>query len=104
MTSLIFYIVVEGKRTEKKVFKQWIPSLRPELTYVSHPSNLVQNSFTIVSGMGYPTYLRVVRDAAQDILNNPGYGQLVVPVDAEDKEPEEPEGPKAPDAPAAPTS
>ena len=83
---MIFYIVVEGKRTEKHVFKRWIPALCPDLRYVDHPKSLVQNSFTIVSGNGYPGYLRIIRDAAIDVRDNPGYGTLLVSVDADDKD------------------
>lgn len=89
MTSVTFYIVVEGKRTEKRVFRQWIPALRPELRYVGHPSELGPNSFTIVSGNGYPSYLRVVRDAAVDVQRNPQFGTLMVSIDSEEVSPRE---------------
>jgi len=69
------------------VFKRWIPALRPDLAYVEHPTLLVPNSFTIISGLGYPAYLRIVRDAAIDVRDHPGYGTLVVSVDAEEVDP-----------------
>ena len=39
--------------------------------------------FTIVSGNGFPSYLRVVRDAAFDVQGNRSFGTLVVSIDAE---------------------
>lgn len=79
-----FYIVVEGARTEQTVFASWIPHLNRTLTQVSLPGQLIRDNFVILSGHGYPQYLKIVQRAAIDITRNPHYGQLVVSVDAED--------------------
>lgn len=79
-----YYVVVEGVSTEPAVFKQWIPYLNPRLSHVAHPNYLVDESFTIVSGYGYPQYLQIVRDSTLDVLGLPAPTRLVVCIDAED--------------------
>ncbi|MCP4978374.1 MAG: hypothetical protein GY931_19685 [Maribacter sp.] len=83
-----YYIVVEGKRTEKIVFSEWIPQLNRSLNQVSLPGELVRNNFMIMTGKGYPNILKIVRNAAQDISAFPHYGQLIVSLDAEDEDPQ----------------
>jgi hypothetical protein len=79
-----FYVLVEGRVSENKVYRSWIPQLWPNLNYVSHCSDFSDNCFTIVSGMGYPYYLAMIEAAIEDIsaLNTPT--RLVVCVDSED--------------------
>jgi hypothetical protein len=39
--------VVEGKRTEKKLYKKWVTYIQPGLKFVSTISELIDNNFTI---------------------------------------------------------
>ncbi|MCA7948892.1 hypothetical protein LGM43_01255 [Burkholderia seminalis] len=77
-----FYIIVEGD-VEKEVYAKWIPSIRPELTLVDHPSMLVADNFVIVSGGGYPYYMQMIESAIEDLRGSDGV-RLVVSVDSEE--------------------
>ncbi|MCT0252636.1 hypothetical protein [Synechocystis sp. CS-94] len=46
--------LVEGKRTEPKVYKSWLSHLFPHLNFVSKPEEITTNSCRIVPGNGYP--------------------------------------------------
>lgn len=78
-----YYVVTEGF-SEKLVYEHWIPLINNGLTYVDHPSKLINNNFSIVSGNGYPGYLSVITGAIEDIKSNPSPTKLVACVDSED--------------------
>ena len=79
-----FYVVVEGAATEKEVYRSWIPLVNGTLSYVEHPSFLQDQTFTIISGNGYPYYKKIIQDAIADISAMPGETRLVVCVDSEE--------------------
>lgn len=78
-----YYVVVEGS-VEKLVFEKWIPFVNDKLAYVDHPSKLVDDNFTIVSGLGYPNYLGIISSAIEDIAATGNTARLVTCVDSED--------------------
>ena len=82
------YVLVEGK-TEKPVYKSWISYVNPELTYVSHPSELIDNQFSIVSAMGYPGYFQHIDSAVADVATSMTIDRLVVAIDSEEMTREE---------------
>jgi hypothetical protein len=67
--------VVEGKRTEKKIYKKWIKYVQPGLEFVPTITDLIRNNFTIISGGGYPGYYEVIKNSILDAnrLNNIDY-------------------------------
>ena len=78
-----FYVIVEGK-TEKIVYKSWIPLVNPELEYAERISDVNGNNFYLVSGRGYPYYFDMIDDAISDINNSGHFHKLVISVDSED--------------------
>lgn len=76
--------IVEGKRTEKMLYKKWIPYLYNSLDYVSSISELHENNFTIISGGGNPQYFERIKEIFRDIieLNNVNY--VFICVDSEE--------------------
>jgi len=76
------YIVTEGK-TEKIVFKYWIPMVNPSLSYIERLDELSINNFYIISGMGYPYYYEIIEGAIQDV-NQLQFDRLVVSLDSEE--------------------
>lgn len=64
--------VVEGKRTEKKLYKKWVKYIQPGLEFVPGITDLTGNKFTIVSGGGFPGYYQVIKNSILDTdrLNN----------------------------------
>lgn len=78
-----FYVVTEGT-VEATVYKSWIPSMNPALSYVETPAQLVTDNFTIVSGRGYPFFMGVIKNAIAQIQSSPLDARLIICVDSED--------------------
>ena len=48
------YFVVEGRRTEKKVYTAWLSHLVPELTRLNFCDEATANGYFLISAEGYP--------------------------------------------------
>jgi hypothetical protein len=79
-----YYIVVEGKSGERKVYPKWIQILNPDLTQVYSLADISSNNYYLISGNGYPQYLKIVDRAVEDCAANKAVDRLVIAVDAED--------------------
>ena len=79
-----YYIVVEGKSGERKVYPKWIQILNPDLTQVYSLADISSNNYYLISGNGYPQYLNIVDRAVEDCAANKAIDRLVTAVDAED--------------------
>ena len=77
------YLVVEGSG-EIKVYRKWVTYVNPELTYVSHVSEIRENNFSIISGGGYPQYFEKIVEAIADVNDYANIDRLVIAVDSED--------------------
>jgi hypothetical protein len=77
-----FYVVGEGNITEKQVYRHWIPFANPNLTYVSHISEIRDNNFAIISGGGHPHYLDIIERAIEDVNVMGNIDRLVIAVDS----------------------
>lgn len=51
------YFLVEGRRTESKVYPSWIRYLLPSLTRVRWANEVIENNYVLFSGFGYPSLL-----------------------------------------------
>jgi hypothetical protein len=49
-----FLFLVEGAKTEPKVYKAWLSHLFPGMKFVRKPEDMINNSCRIISGHGYP--------------------------------------------------
>jgi hypothetical protein len=79
------YVLVEGEVGEKYVYRDWIPYVNPSLSYVSHISEISSNNFSIIAGMGYPNYHKVIDSAIEDIETYSMIDRLVIAIDSEDQ-------------------
>jgi len=77
-------VLVEGKSSEKKIYKKWIPYLCPSLSYVPTLQDLQQSHFTIISGHGYPQYFKTIQRAFLDIDEANNVSHVLICVDSED--------------------
>lgn len=75
--------MAEGE-TEFRVLPTWVQFVNPTLARVNALALLAENSFYLVSGRGYPNYLRVVANAAEDARQLGVSVRLVVVADAEE--------------------
>lgn len=78
------YVLVEGRRTEKIVLRAWFNIVFPELVEVQTPDDIKDNNYFILAGLGYPSYIRRIPAAIEDIKRNHGIDHFIVWVDTED--------------------
>ncbi len=78
-----FYLVVEGEVVEVEAYKKWLTYVRPEMSLVSHVSEIKKNNFSIISGYGYPQYYEVIKAAIEDVNRHGNIDRLIFIVDTE---------------------
>lgn len=78
------YFLVEGRRTEKKLYKAWLGHCFPQFRAVDKPADLATDSFFILAGMGYPSYLQRIPSALEDSIQH-GANHLFICIDAEER-------------------
>lgn len=76
-------VVVEGEVCEVLVYAAWIPLVNPRLSRVNDVFELREDTFVIVSGFGYPSYIEVIRAALLD-AKAVGADRVVIGVDSEE--------------------
>lgn len=84
------YFLVEGKKTEIKVYPKWLYILVPELTRVQSFDEVVKNNYYMFSGNGFPSLLdNHLKNSILDVNSQKNYDYLVVCLDADNVEMEE---------------
>ncbi len=79
------YFLVEGRRTEKKVYPKWISILIPELTEINNAFLVDKNNFYIFSGNGYPSLLNNhLRNSIEEINAIKKFDYFVICLDADE--------------------
>lgn len=82
------YFLVEGKRTERRVYPKWLSYLLPRFTQVDKFDEVIDKNYFLISGEGYPALLdRHLPNAVRDFNRVPKYSHLVVCLDAEEMTP-----------------
>lgn len=79
------YFLVEGKRTEKKVYPKWLNVLLPSFNRVAFPDEARNKNYFLISGNGYPSILEHLRDAVRNIENTGNFNYLVLSIDADEQ-------------------
>jgi len=81
------YFLVEGNRTEKKVYPKWLSVLVPELVRVNTFDAVVKNNYYIFSGNGFPNLLHNhLPNCVEDINKNGNYDYFVMCLDADNED------------------
>jgi len=79
------YFLVEGRRTEMKVYPKWLSILIPQLTRVNAPSLVNHNNFYLFSGYGFPSLLHNhLSNSVADINEINNFNYLVLCLDADE--------------------
>ncbi|MCU0450901.1 MAG: hypothetical protein MUC97_13860 [Bernardetiaceae bacterium] len=79
------YFLVEGKRTEVKVYPKWLSHLVPELSRVNAFDQVHENNYYIFSGNGFPSLLdNHLRNCVEDVNHLGCYNYLVICLDGDD--------------------
>ena len=80
------YFLVEGRRTEVKVYPKWLSHLIPELQRVNAHQAVEQNNYYIFSGNGFPSLLdNHLRNCVADVNDTDKYDYFVICLDADDQ-------------------
>ncbi|MCA9710132.1 MAG: hypothetical protein KDK70_30110, partial [Myxococcales bacterium] len=79
------YVVVEGDRTEPRLYRAWLPLLLPGIAEVRRIEDARGRAFFLIAGKGYPHYLDRIEAAIEDIRASQGrFTHLLVCIDAEE--------------------
>jgi hypothetical protein len=80
------YFLVEGKRTEMKVYPGWLRYLAPKLRKVAYLEDVETNTYYIFSGEGYPSLLDTyLKPTIEEFLEFQKLDCLVVCLDVDDE-------------------
>lgn len=80
------YFLLEGKRTESKVYPAWLEHIVPGIKKVQWYHEVEKNNYCIFSGNGYPSLLdNHLRNSVEDVNNAGNFDYLVVCLDADNE-------------------
>ena len=78
------YFLVEGK-TERKVYPNWLKYLAPQLKRVDFPSDVLEDSYYLISGGGFPSILdNHLVDSAADVNASGKFDYFVLALDTDE--------------------
>lgn len=84
------YFLVEGKRTEMKVYPKWLSILIPELTKVRWYHEVVNNNYCIFTGDGFPSLLdNHLKNSIDDVNSSGNFDYFIICLDSDDDSIEE---------------
>lgn len=79
-----YYIVVEGNKTENKIYPKWINILNPNLIQIYNICNFDKDNYYLITGGGYPNYFNIIKNSITDFKKSSDIDKLVIAVDSED--------------------
>jgi|JFJP01.1.fsa_nt_gi hypothetical protein len=84
------FFLVEGRRTESKIYPAWLSYLLPQLQRVKNYRKITQNNYYLIDGGGYPSikerivyYIDEINTINQSPINS-NYHHFVICLDAEE--------------------
>lgn len=89
-----FLFLVEGEKTEPKVYKAWLSHLFPNIEFVRKPEDMTSHSCRIIPGHGYPNMVSTPKSGVGhsrleacllDILNFKNVDYFFICVDSEEE-------------------
>ncbi len=83
------YFLVEGRRSESKVYPKWLEYFLPELKRVDNYDEVEDNNYYLISGGGYPSIYHHLKNAMEEINSIPKYDYLILCLDADEATVEE---------------
>lgn len=78
------YFLIEGEKTEKKLYHHWLNYFLPSFTKAETISEVNKFNFLMISGCGIPSIYNHVVNAVKDICSNPKFNKLIVCLDGEE--------------------
>lgn len=84
------YMLVEGEKTEPKLYEAWMPLLLPGCSILRVPEEAeAACGVYILAGYGYPSLLNRIQYALEDVRQFRGFGRLLICLDSEERTVEE---------------
>lgn len=81
------FFLFEGRRTEPRVYRNWLSHAFPSLTQVKRMSEISRDNYMFVSGNGYPAMLDRIDEVIHDIEGNGTIDHFFICLDAADDPP-----------------
>lgn len=79
------YFLVEGRRTEKKIYPKWLSHLIPELTKVDFFDEVKEFNYKLFSGFGFPHLLhKHLKSSVEEVNESGNYDYFVICLDADE--------------------
>jgi len=79
------YFLVEGRRTEKKIYPKWLSHLVPELTKIDFFDDVKEFNYKLFSGFGFPHLLhKHLRSSVEEVNESGNYDYFVICLDADE--------------------
>jgi hypothetical protein len=81
--NLLF--LVEGDKTEPKVYRAWLKYLFPKLIFVLRPEDMTTNTCRIIGGGGYPNVFNRLETCLKDIKDFNNVDHFFICIDSEEE-------------------
>ena len=78
------YFLLEGRRTEPKVYRAWVKVAFPNLREVRNLADMTGDTFLFESAEGYPRIMQLIEQAVGNLADYPSIDHLFVCLDAEE--------------------
>jgi len=72
------YFLLEGRRTEPKVYPNWINHQFPSLTRVHKIDDISSDSYILYAAKGYPKILQAIKDSLINICNHYVKNKIII--------------------------
>jgi len=82
------YFLLEGKRTEPKIYPKWLSHLLPNYSQVFSLNDIKHNNYYIISGKGYPSILNHIQNSIMDFKKYRNIDYLIISVDCDEDTPD----------------
>lgn len=80
------YFLLEGKRTEAKIYPKWFELLLPSHKRIIDPYSIDSNQYYLISGMGFPALLHNhLRNSIEEVNDIGKYDYLIIILDSEEE-------------------
>jgi hypothetical protein len=80
------YFLLEGKRTEPKIYPNWLTYLLPSYTQIKNQFDVKSNNYFLISGKGYPSLLHNhLKNSIVEINEIELFDYLVIVLDSEEE-------------------
>ncbi len=79
------YFLVEGKRTEPKIYPSWFGYLLPNYSKIQNPGKVSNNNYYLISGLGFPALFNHLKNSIFDVNKIGKFDYLVLILDSEEE-------------------